>query len=67
MKATAKKLFKKVGLSHWDESAKVILLLIVIMIPICFIFILTLLAFIFGLMNFVSKMKYDRSLSELEN
>ena len=55
MKVAAKKLFKKAGLSHWEESAKVIMLLIVIMIPVCFIFILTLLGIIFGIINLVSK------------
>ena len=55
MRVAAKKLFKKAGLSHWEESAKVIMLLIVIMIPVCFIFILTLLGIIFGIINLVSK------------
>lgn len=55
MRVAAKKLFKKAGLSHWEESAKVIMLLIVIMIPVCFIFILTLLGIIFGIINLASK------------
>jgi hypothetical protein len=54
MRSAAKKVFKRAGLSHWEESAKVIILLIVIMIPLCFIFIMTLLGIIFGVINFVS-------------
>lgn len=61
-RSTAKKLFKKAGLSHWEESAKVILLLVIILIPVCFLLIMLLLGIIFGIINFVSKYQYDRSL-----
>jgi hypothetical protein len=67
MKATAKKLFKKLGLSYWQEPAKVVLLLIVIMIPVCFGLIMLLLAIIFLIMNFVSKKVYDRDIGKLED
>jgi hypothetical protein len=63
MRVTAKKLFKRVGLSYWEESAKVILLLIVVMIPVCFALIMLLLSVIFGVMNLFSKILYDRNIN----
>ena len=67
VKTTAKKLFKRIGLSHWEESAKVILLLIITMIPICFAFILVLLGLIFGVMNFITRLQYNKTVSQLED
>jgi len=66
MRSTAKILFKKIGFSHWDESAKVVLLLIAIMIPFCFLFIVAILGMIFSVINYFYRLSYNNSMHELE-
>lgn len=52
MTKTAKNIFKRLGLFYWEDQAKVIVFLVVILIPVCFVFVIVVLWTIFGVLNF---------------
>lgn len=49
---TAKNVFKRFGLSYWEDQAKIIVFLVVLLIPVCFVFVIVLLWTIFSALNY---------------
>jgi len=65
IKKEAKRAFKIIGLSHWDERVKITLLMILTMVPLVIALVFGVLGAVFFIMNLVMRRSHEKEIKSL--
>lgn len=63
----SKKVFNKIGLSHWSERVKIAMFMVVILVPIMIILVFATCALIFVIINYVLAFSHNREIKRLRS